>query len=341
MTLTISQLQQMYGTKNVQELKGANSNAAPKNAGDVDVLERSAANSPTEIIPDDDNPLFMTIEQRALAHQHEEMRLRKAESERAQAEHAKMMEGIYKEQAAFEAMTFEEKVAYSEQKLQKMAEGAIKHRIEREAKIEVLRASLPPRIAGALGEDLRLNDAYTAKEANFLEQMKVKYAAVKDALSLPDEEIKDLAVRHAVGDFRIDPQQIAEEKRLQNLSAAEVAAEMKQKAGNSFVLGLNGTFNEIKVFAERIDHNRTMLQTAQRDLNAGSSRPFLREQIAEHQRNIDESIPKLDYWLKYLKDNTDSRGVQEEISSFFADYMQFHTGKTYNLNALYREAGLA
>jgi hypothetical protein len=376
MTLTITQLQQMYGTNSVQTLRGASPNDAASSRNNVDVLERSATHTSHEIIPDDDNPLFMTVEQRVEAHRRQENIKREQEIQEVKhqaAEAFRNIETLKREQAEFEALSPEEQVIYYEQKQQrKLAEYHI-YQEKEIARIEKLKASLPPRIEGALGEDLRLKDAYTSEQANFLEQMKVKYAAVKNALSPPQPELEPVMEVMEMPYFprmrenpEYDPRsrareynatidkmhkdltpsieahrQLREEQVQRNKERLAQWEANNDRVGNSFVLGLSGTFSQIQTYAERINHNRSMMQSTQHDLEAGADRPFLKEQIARHQQIIDETIPQLDHWLTYLKKNTDSHGVQHEITAFFSDYMQFHTGKSYDLNALYREVGLS
>jgi hypothetical protein len=335
----------MYGTKSVQELKDASPNAASQNI-DTDVLERNSAS--TEIIPDEDNPLFMTVEQRAEAYRRHQENIQHEreiqENKRLVAEAQKNREVIKREQADFEALSPEQQIVYWERKQQKELEQYHAYQAKEAVRAEKLKASLSPRIEGALGEDLRLRDMFTFEEANFLEKMKVKYAHVKDALYDPivpqDYESysdKDLVAKLHEGD--------KESRKIYSvwgtfIGYAPTEAEQREQAGNGFVLGLNGTFSQLSTFVERIEHHRSMMHNAQRDLNAGADRPFLKEQIAEHQRIITDSIPERNRWLTYLKEHTDSRGVQKEIANFFADYTEFHTGNVRDLNALYREAGL-
>jgi hypothetical protein len=344
MTLTISQLQHMYGTNSVQTLRGANPYAAPQNAA-VGVLEPNAASN--EIIPDEDNPLFMSVEQRAWVHQRDEVWKRQEESKLAMAEHARQREeharqseAFQKERAMIAAMSPEEKLAYSEQQQQQWVADAIRYRIEREAKIEKLKASLPPRIEGALGDDLRLTGAYTIDQANFLEEMKVKYAHVKNAISSSDEVIKEFAVRNAVGDFMLDPEQVKEQQRLYGLSAAEVAAEFKQRLGNSFVVSLAPTFSHIAHGLNKIYNNQSIMADAQARLAAGSDHPMLREQIASHEKSIAEAKKELRDILVPLHEKIDSFRVWHEVRSFFADYAEFAYGEPYDFYQAYREADL-
>jgi hypothetical protein len=354
MTLTIFQLQQMYGTSNVQQLRGANPNAAPKNAGDMGVLERSAANSPIEIIPDDDNPLFMNVEQRALAHQikrDQEMQDMKRQS----AEVKESSEAMRREHAIFETLSPEEQRLYLDQRKQKELDAYNAYQAKEVVRLEKLKASLPPRISGALGEDLRLSNQ-DLEEANFLEAMKVKYAHLKDVYAPPAPELDALPAlfpmpskesptyKNNPESFdRIRTQDIERRQEVNRLNEEKVQAWQKDidRAGNTFVMVLNYAFSHSVSILSSIDSNAKGVKNATQDLESGNTRPFLREQIAQQQANVDKGWQDIRNHLEYVKRMIDDNGFAMEASQYFADYTQFHIGTAYNLNAVYREAGIA
>jgi hypothetical protein len=284
MTLTISQLQHMYGTTSVKELRGA-SLAAPS----VKTKENLAISQPEDSdfaladdmatprlnqfkavtsIPDEQNVMLMSPEQRG---------------------------------AMFK-----------------------KHEAERLAKIEERKAALPPRIKGALGEDLRLSDRYSPETANFLEEMKVKYAHMKDALYVPEENEQPRIENNVFGEDLILP----------------TKAQMRERDGNHFVINLAHAFSHIASKVNQIYTNRSIMKDAQNRLPSGSSQPLLQEQIASHEKIIAQAKKELRDILAPLHENLDPFDAWQEVRAFFADYAEFAYGERYDLNAAYHEAGL-
>jgi hypothetical protein len=342
MTLTISQLQHMYGTSSVKELRGASPSGSSRKA-EADVLEPSTANSSNEIIPEEDNPLFMSVEQRAWAHQREEILQHQRERQEIQrqiAEGEKSIEAMKRERAAFEALSPEEQIIYDKQRQQRELESYRAHQAKEAIRVEKLKASLPPRVEGALGEDLRLAYYYDLKRGSFLEEMKVKYAHNKDALFAPDQKLKEAFVSHLASQMIYDPEEHALQSKINNLPASEVAGMAKQKIGNSFVMGLFASFDTFSMRLNNIYHNRNMMQSAERDMAEGNVRSGLKEQIAQHKQTIEETQQLLHNELLPVKYMIEDRGLDKEAAAFFADASLFFTGNTYNLNDVYREAGI-
>jgi hypothetical protein len=344
MTLTISQLQQMYGTTSVQTLRSANpSGASAKSDAAVDVLDAAS----NDIIPDDDNPLFMTVEQRAEAHQREEMV--------RNAKYAQYLENVRNEETALAVMTPEEQAIYYEEKQQYELELYRNHQAKEAVRLEKLKASLPPRISGALGEDLRLK-GYDLKEANFLEAMKVKYAHMKDAFIPPKPESEPLP--ELFGAFPTTSRYYKaheahfEEKKAEYIARREEVSRNNEEKlqkwrseidqnGNNFVIRLTFLFGRAATDISTITSTTQSLENAKRDLEDGNTRPFLREQIIQQQAVVDKAWQNIRTALQNIKNVTDTEGYREQTAQYFADYTQFRTGTAYDLNEVYRKAGAA
>jgi hypothetical protein len=304
MTLTISQLQHMYGTNSVQTLRGANpltdpvqtKNVTPSKSDSSSIHDHTvhSPETPDTSFPEGINLMLLSPEQRG---------------------------ELFKKQAAEEL-----------------------------AKLEAKKASLPPRIKGALGEDLRLR--YDLDTANFLEEMKVKYTHVKDAFSdpivPPDYESYDERYPNSKMAALFASEQREAEKNARKMynifgdftGYAPTEAEERERTGNGFVMTLLPVVSHISSYLARMASNAEGVKNATRDLQAGNAHPGLREQIAQQQAFLDQARKEIKSPLEYLKNITDKRGFATEIAQYFADYSRFETGTAYDLNAVYREAGI-
>jgi hypothetical protein len=318
MTLTISQLQQMYGTSSVQTLRGANpSGASAKADAAVDVLEQGATALPNDIIPDEDNPLFMTWEQRIAAY-------------------------VREEKAHAEA-----------------------HRIEVANRVH----TLSPRIKGALGDDMRLQDRFTVEQGTFLEAMKVKYAHMKDVFELQKPELEPVttviempyfpkmqenpATEHLRGakahNERIDKMYsdfapTIEANRLERAvqierNDARLAQwqENKERMGNSFVMTLFGYYEQIVNQYDLIISNDAMIKGASERMKTADA-PRLESQIATHKHVIIETAKSLRQNLAMLEDHTDGFTHFETMNTFFKEYAAFHSNAKYDLTEVISRA---
>jgi hypothetical protein len=341
MALTISQLQQMYGTK-VHELRGREpqdgesltKTTAAKTTQSTQVVTKDTlpplpkvtyANSfDYEIIPDDDNPLFMNIEQRAEA-------AAKQEADRAEAERRRI-EQAYASLPSFKWAPGKTLQSHQQENMQYIEDhpelfmtderyqSYLANKAEeekRQKELDAIAATLPPRPAGALGEDLRLTMRNDIEKATFLEEMKIKYQEYKDAFNFNGD-------------------------RNEYTFGGKVTTPVMRnaKAGNSFVLHIYAHYlSGMEEKQEAINHQKEMIIHNQKMIEQGSITSI--NGLSSHRQALQEKQDEYERMLAGLKSFAEGKNVTKPLAAFFADYTRFTTGKAANLEQLYREYGIA
>ena len=245
-TLTLTQLQRTYGAA-LYELKSeAQRQTEAANPA-------AAASNSQEIIPDENNPLFMSVEQRA------------------------------------EAFARQQRIARNE----------------------------PEPASSDAPVDRRL--WCNPETAKFIDEMKVKYAAVKDAANVGTLYMP----------FALDR------------TKTSITPEMqKEQMGNAFVVKVGEVFSNVIDKLSSIQSNQEAID---RNLKRLETEPNVMEKsaTAECQGRIDEAHAFMKTQLSGLRELTRQYGTEVEASAFFTDYTAFVTGTPQSLEAYYRDLGVA
>ncbi len=241
--LTINQLQRMYSA-NIYELK----NSDPLQKTNTSDASTGPSDS-QEVLPKDDNPLFMSAEQRA---------------------------------ASFFGVQFLPQSAAS--------------------------ASKPG--------DVVMDPNYwgTPTTAAFIDEMKVKYAAVKDKTTV------------GTGYSFSPPYLLTPEMQ-------------KADMGNAFVVQTGRQFQRAVNAMDSLQGQQDSKKCIQ-DMAAESSGPMDKTLLADCDTRIEEKRGELRKILNGIQGLADKYGTQAEISAFFTDYTGFVTGKPQSLEGLHGDLGL-